>query len=168
MGALGVATGGTAVAAHTRSDLTATGELTRGQGKPAVVERTITRDAVTYLAETEEVEENGHTLGFRKWARLESEEIGADTVVSVVDRRVETDVTGVGSGVRYLLFGPVITVDHSVLRDRDGEVLSEPNVSLETVVSTAPRSLTVSVRLDGRAFTRTLPVGVGHSEVSQD
>ena len=160
--------GGTAVANATRADLFADSELTRGKGEAVAIEKTITRDSVEYLESTKAVRESGHTQPFKKWARSEARETGATEVLPVVDNRLDKAVEGVGSGVRYLLFGPVITVDHTVTRDRDGSIVSEPNVPLEQLISVAPRALTVTVTLDGHAFTKEFTVGVGHSEVSMD
>jgi hypothetical protein len=156
--------GGVAVADATRADLFADAELAWGQGAPATIERTVTRDTVELLS-SGAVRERGHTEPFDAWARRECEAIAAHTVVSIVDDRLEPDLEGVGSGIRYLLFGPVVTVDHTVTRDRDGEVVSEPNVPVERVRAVAPRTLSVTVTLAGRSFTRRLPVGVGHGEI---
>lgn len=163
-GGLATLVGGAAVADATRADLYADGELVWGQGAPATIERTITRDSVALLP-SGEVREREHTEPFPSWARRECEAVGADTVVSIVDDRLDTDLEGVGSGVRYLLFGPVVTVDHTVTKNRDGDVVSEPNVPVERVRAVAPRTLRVTVTLEGRSFTRKLPVGVGHGEV---
>jgi len=160
--------GGTAVASATRADILGDTELTRGKGEAEEIEKTITRESVEYLESTNDVRENGHTQPFNKWARSECAEIGANEVVPVVDDRLETAVEGVGSGVRYLIFGPVITVDHTVTRDRDGSTVNEPNVTLEQLISVAPRTITVTVTLAGERFTKEFPVGVGHSEVSMD
>lgn len=167
-GALIAVTGGTAVANATRADVLAESELTRGKGEAVAIERTITRDSVEYLESTNEVREDGYTDPFKKWVRGECVEIGANAVVPVVENRFDTPVEGVGSGVRYLLFGPVITVDHTVTRDRDGSVVSEPNVSLDQLISVASRTMTVTVTLDRYRYTTDIPVGVGHSEVSMD
>lgn len=161
-------TGGTAVARETRADLLADGELTRGEGDAAATERTVAGDSVEYLEPTNEVEEDGHTAPFERWARQECREVGAREVISVVERRLDGSVEGVGSGVRHLIFGPVITVDHTVTRARDGSVASEPNVPLDRLIAVAPRTMTVRVTLDGREYTTTLPVGVGHAEASAD
>lgn len=163
-GGLATLVGGAAVADATRADLSADGELSWGQGSPATIERTVTDDAVELLA-SGKVRERSSTQSFERWARREAEAIGAHTVVSIVDDRLDADLEGVGSGVRYLLFGPVVTVDHTVTKNRDGEVVSEPNVPVERVREVAPRTLSVTVTLEGRSFTRRLPVGVGHGEV---
>lgn len=163
-----IAVGGTAVANATRADLLADSELTRGKGEAVTIERTITRDSVEYLESTNEVRENGHTEPFNEWARRESEKTGASAVVPVVENRFEKSVEGVGSGVRYLIFGPVITVDHTVTRDRDGSIVSEPNVTLDQLISVAPRTMTVTINLNGRGYTKDIPVGVGHALMYMD
>jgi hypothetical protein len=160
--------GGTAVASTTRADILANSELTRGRGETVTREKTITRESVEYQESTNQVRENGHTEPFDEWARRESAAIGASEIVSVVENRLNTSVEGVGSGVRYLIFGPVIAVDHTVTRARDGSTVSEPNVTLEQLLSVAPGTITVTVTLDGHAFTKKFPVGGGHSEVSMD
>lgn len=167
-GAIGTVAGGTAVANAARADILADGELTRGGGEPAAREKTIDRDSVEYVDATNVVRENGHARPFDRWARRECEEIGAGTVVSVVEERLDTTVEGVGSGVRFLLFGPVVTVDHTVTRDRDGSIVSEPNVQFERLLSVAPRTLTVTVILEGQRFTKEMPVGVGTGTVYMD
>jgi hypothetical protein len=164
-GTLATLGGGAAVADATRADLTVDRELSRGQGPPATVERTVGRDGVEYVASSDTVRVDGRSEPFERWARRKCEGIGAHTVVAIVDDRLDANLEGVGSGVRSLLFGPVVTVDHTVTRNRDGEVVSEPNVPVDRVRVVAPRTLSVTVTLEGRRLTRRLPVGVGHGEV---
>lgn len=166
-GVCGVAAGGTLLAEATRADLLASDELTRGNGEPASITETVTSDAVEYLPSTNEVRTRDDTTSFDTWARLECHDTAASEIVEVVDDRIEQSVEGVGSGIRHLAFGLVVTVDHSVSRDRDGEVTSSPNVALDRLIALAPRTLTVTVELDGQASRRTLPVGVGHVEYQQ-
>lgn len=160
--------GGTAVAKATRADLLAEDELTRGNGEAVAIEKQISRDSVEYLESTQEVREQGHTLPFSEWAQRKSAKIGADEVVSIVENRLDKPVEGVGSGVRYLIFGSVVTVDRTVTYDRHGSVVSEPNVSLNQLTSVAPHTMAVTVNLNGQSSTNQLPVGVGHSEVHMD
>ncbi|WP_225336225.1 hypothetical protein [Halomicrobium urmianum] len=166
-GTVGALVGGTAVASATRADILADDELTQGEGESEEMENNITRESVEYLESTNEVRENGHAQSFKKWARRESAEIGASEVVSVAENRLDKQLEGVGSGVRYLIFGPVITVDHYVTRDRDGSIESEPNVTLEQLISVTPQKMTITVTVDGHTFTKGIPVGVGHSDVYQ-
>ncbi|WP_318571233.1 hypothetical protein [Salinigranum marinum] len=157
--------GGTAVASATRADVLANSELTRGKGEAETVEKTITRESVEYLESTTQVREDGHTESFSRWARRESATIGAREVILVVENRLNNSIEGVGSGVRSLIFGPVITVDHTVTHDRDSSIASEPNVTPEQLISVAPGTITVTVILDEHTFTKEFPVGVGHSQL---
>lgn len=160
-GALTALVGGSSVAYASRADIVAS-DLTRAQGEPAKLEKTITRGSVEYLEATNDVVKKGHTIPFTTWAKRASEEIGATAVLQVVDYRVDTTEAGVGSGVRSLLFGAVITVNHSIIKARDGSIRSEPNVPLDRLISVTPRTLTVSVHLAGRGYTQEIPVGVSH------
>lgn len=156
---------GTVMADAVRADILVDSELTRGKGAPAAMKQSVSTDGVDYLESSQRVRENGDTQPFRAWARTECLEIGANNVVEIIDDRLDKPVEGVGAGVRYLIFGPVITVDHTVTRDRDGEIVSEPNVPLEDLISVTPHTLQVTVMLDGNAYRREIPVGGGHSEV---
>lgn|GEM_PF-2527991 len=166
-GVCGVAAGGTLLAETTRADVLASGELTRGNGPPASITETVTGDDVEYLPSTNEVRTGDGTTPFDTWARLECHDAAAGRIVEIVDDRIEKSVEGVGSGIRHLAFGLVVTVDHAVTRDRDGEVLSTPNVALDRLVAVAPPTLTVTVELDGQTDREVLPVGVGHVEYQQ-
>lgn len=165
-GALTALIGGTAAAKATRADIFADSELTRGKGEAIAIEKTITRGSIEYLESTNEVREKGNTEPFNGWAQSECAEIGARVVVTAIQDQFEKSVEGIGSGVRYLVFGPVITVDHTVTRDRDGSITSEPNVKLEQLISRSPRTMTITVTLQGQEYTKDLPVGVGHTEAS--
>lgn len=157
--------GGTAVADAVRADILADSELTHGKGEPSAIKQTVSTDGVEFLESSQRVRDNGDTQPFHKWARAECLEIGANRIVEIIENRLDKPVEGVGAGVRYLIFGPVITVDHMVTRDRDGEIVSEPNVALEDLISVTPRTLRVTVILDGNKYRRAIPVGGGHSEV---
>jgi hypothetical protein len=163
-GVCGVAAGGTLLAESTRADVLASDELTRGNGDPASITETVTGDDVEYLPSTNEVRAGDGTTPFDTWARLECHDAAGSEILEIVDDRSEKSVEGVGSGIRHLAFGLVVTVDHAVTRDRDGDVTSRPNVALDRLIAVAPRTLTVTVELDGQTDRRTFPVGVGHVE----
>jgi len=167
-GALTAIAGGTAAANATRADILADSELTRGKGDTVAKTTTVTRDSVNYLDSTGEVSDRGHVEPFDQWARRECVEFGASAVVGVIQSRLRRSIDGVGSGVRALLFGSVISVDHTVTRGRDGDVVNEPNVTLKQLISMAPRRMSITVSLEGQTYTTDVPVGVGHTEVSFD
>lgn len=155
--------GATAVADATRADIAVDGNLHRPGGPP--VETTATRDeAVTYLPDRNAVRENGETRPFDEWVRWTAFERAAETVVPVVEDRLDEPDAGLGRGIRSLAFGLVATIDYGVTRNREGEVVSEPSVPLDRVVSVAPRTVTVTVELDGRSAVRTAPVAVEETE----
>lgn len=164
-GGLAVA-GGATLASVTRADIPFDG-LTRGRGSPATIRRTITNDDVTYHEVTNEVSTSGSRLPFDVWASRECNKIGARNVVQILEDRLDRELKGVGSGVRHLIFGPVITVDHNVTLDQNN-VVNEPNVSLDRLISVTPRTITTTIHLAGTAYSNTTPVGVGHHEVSAD
>lgn len=60
--------------------------------------------------------------------------------------------------MRGLFFGTVITVDHTVARDRDGSAVSEPNVDFEELVAVTPRTVAATVVLEGRDYAGVVPV----------
>ena len=166
-GAVATLAGGTAAASVTRADILADSELTRGEGAPVEIAHSVAGEDAEYRPDSDTIAVDGTTIPFERWARREAFEAGADAVVPTIDDRLDKSLEGVGSGVRHLVFGLVATVDHTVTRDRDGDVTSEPNVSLDRLVSAAPRTLTVTVALDGREATTDVPVGVGHVEMHQ-
>ncbi|MFC6973935.1 hypothetical protein ACFQL1_03465 [Halomicroarcula sp. GCM10025709] len=163
-GSVATLVGGTAAANATRVDITLDGRLHRADGDPAATTKTVTDSAVEYDPDSGRVRTDHGTEPFDAWARRTAIEHAAETVLSVVDRRLDEDLSGVGRGIRSLLFGLVVTVDHTVTRNRDGEVVGEPTVPMEQLLATAPRTMRATVELDGRSLERPVPVGVGHSE----
>ena len=157
--------GCTTVAKTTRADVTADRSLVRGEGDPVATEHPVDRDSVEYLEETNEVRDGGTTQPFDRWARRKCETVGLAAVVPVIEERFGKSIEGVGTGVRSLLFGPVITVDYTIVRDSDGSVTREPNVEFEELVAVTPRRVTATVALEGRAYTRDVPVAARRSEV---
>jgi hypothetical protein len=166
-GAVATLAGGTAVASATRADILADSEMTRGDGAPVEIAHAPASESAKYRADGDTVAVDGTTVPFERWARREAFEAGADAVVPTIGDRLDRSLEGVGSGVRHLVFGLVVAVDHTVTRNRDGDVTSEPNVSLDRLSSVAPRTMTVTVSLDGRESTTDVPVGVGHVEMHQ-
>lgn len=156
--------GGAAFVKATRGDILADEELTRGRGEMATIQRDI--NSVDYLKSADAVKENNETKSFDKWAQRECEKIGANTILSVVQDRLDESVEGLGRGVRDLFFGPVIAVFHTTHKDRDGTVVSEPKVRVKRLISVAPKTMTITIFIDGQEYTTKIPVGVGHIEVS--
>lgn len=97
-------------------------------------------------------------------ARRECAPVGSRAVLPAIDDRIDGPIDGVDRGVRSLAFGLVTAVDHTVARARDGPVTSRPNVSVEEPVTVAPRSVAATVVLEGREYTRDVPVVVRRGE----
>lgn len=154
-GGLAALVGATAVADATRADIAADGTLHRPSGAPVETTKTVDADAVR---------EDGGTEPFGEWVRWTAFEHAAETVVPTVEDRLDEPDAGLGRGVRSLVFGLVVTVDYGITRNRDGEVVSEPTVPLDRVLSVAPRTVTVTVELDGRSAVREVPVAVEETE----
>lgn len=155
------------MAKTTRADVTADPSLFRGEGNPVTTRQTIDRDSIEYLEETNEVRYGDTTESFKRWARRECTAVGSAAVLPAIDSRFEKPIEGVGKGVRDLLFGLVITVDYTIVRDRDRSVTSEPNVGFKELVAVTPRTVTATVVLEGRDYTRVVPVIVQQSELQQ-
>ena len=166
-GGLASLAGGVAVAKATRADITADPSLVRGKGEPVATTGTVTRDYLEYIEETNGVRYPDATEPFAKWARRECAVIGSSAVLPAINNRIDKPLEGVGKGVRALAFGLVITVDHTIARDREGTVMSEPNVGLDELVTVAPRSVTATVVLEGHEYTRDVPTIVRHGEIQQ-
>ncbi|MFC6862511.1 hypothetical protein ACFQGE_03425 [Halomicroarcula sp. GCM10025817] len=161
-GGLAALVGAVALGDATRADVAAERGLHRPSGAP-VSTRTV-RDDVTYLPERDAVRDGDGTRPFAAWLRRTAFEHAAETVVPVVEDRLGESDAGLGRGIRSLLFGSIVTVDYGVTRNRDGDVVAEPSVPLERVLSVAPRSVDVTVELDGRTARRGAPVGVEVTE----
>ncbi|GGN86452.1 hypothetical protein [Haloarcula pellucida] len=159
-GGLAALVGATAVADATRADIAADGALHRPSGAPVETTKTVDADAVTYLPDRDAVREDGGTEPFGEWVRWTAFEHAAERVVPTVEDRLDEPDAGLGRGIRSLVFGLVVTVDYGTTRNRDGEVVSEPTVPLDRVLSVAPRTVTVTVELDGRSAVRGVPVAV--------
>lgn len=174
--------GGLAVAEATRADVMAEPSLIRGEGDPVSASETVERDYVEYVEATDEVryvtvergddsetvvhdgEAASETEPFERWANRACASVGSRAVLPAVDRRFEQPVAGLGKGVRGLVFGLMITVDHVVVRDEDGSVVNEPNVGLDELVAATPRAVNATITFEGREHTRAVSVAVEHAE----
>lgn len=165
-GGLATLAGATALADATRADVAAERNLHRPTGAPMAT--TTVRDDATYLPERDAVRDGDGTRSFAEWLRWTAFEHAAETVVPVVEDRLGESDASLGRGIRSLVFGLVVTVDYGVTRNREGEIVSEPSVPLDRVLAVAPRTVTVTVDLDGRSAHREVPVGVEETAAQSD
>jgi len=116
----------------------------------------------TYLASENAVrnEESNDVEPFDRWVWAQLRSISADSVESALSSR------GVGDPAVGYPLGPetlAITVSLTTTLDRDGNVEFTPQTSFEDVAAVTPRSVTVTVSLDGKTRTETVPVWVGRA-----
>lgn len=153
------------------------GEGKRGEGEPVSVEQTITDDSIAYLEESDEVRyvryysggepEEYTTEPFTRWAKRTCASVGIAAVLPTIEERSNTPVEGLGSGVEGRLTGTVITVDYTIVLNRDGGVKDGPSVPFADIVEVAPRAVRATVVLDDREYTRVVPVVVQRAEQAQ-
>lgn len=140
----------------------------RGEAEPVSVERTIRdedfeylpeRDAVRYVAKYERGTPVYSTMSFERWGRIQSADVGAERVRAVLAESLD-DMEGVGTALTNRGEGLTITVGLNTTRDRDGEVIREPSVGFERVVSLTPRTVDATVWLDDREHRESVDVWV--------
>lgn len=150
--------------------------LPRGEGAPVTVEQELTDEAVDYRPASDTVRwsrstgEGGPytTEPFGTWASRTAASVGSDAVLPAIRERLDGEATGIGNGVSDELVGMVIAVSIGTTYDREGQVVSEPNVSLEELVDVTPRTVRTTVTLEGREYTRPVAVFVEEGEVHED
>lgn len=140
----------------------------RGGADPITVEETIrdseyvyveSNDTVRYPAvkSGDEVLEYGHD-SFDDWTSSEGVDVGVHAVYNLVDERVGREY---GGSVRAGPDGSAVVSLRVVTRvDRDGDVVSEPDVSFADLVAAAPRSVTSTIHFAGKSATHTHEVWV--------
>jgi len=153
------------------------GEGKRGKGEPISVEKTITEDSITYLEDTDEVRyvtvysggepKEYNREPFKQWAKRKCASIGSTVVLPAIRNRFSASVEGIGKGVEDRLFDMVISVDYMISRNQEEEVENKPNVSFSELVEVTPQTVHATVVLDGREYTRPVPVIVQRGEVAQ-
>lgn len=157
---------------------------------PGTVEvtTTVTRDDVTYVAGNDTVryvaaygskdsagddetpperEPIYEYVSFEEWAETECASVGAGRVYEVVTERLDGATEGISTGVTSEDGGLAVLVVHRTVLDRDGAVVSEPTVRYERVERIAPERVAVTLTLDGRTHSCTVPVTTRETEIKQ-
>lgn len=145
-----------------------------GKGDPVSVEKTISDDSISYLEQADEVRYVTRYAGgepqeytkepYDKWAKRKCASVGSTAVLPAIRDRSPTTVNGIGKGVESRLFGTVISVDYLISRNREGDRKRTPDVSFSELVEVTPRSVQATIVLDGREYTRSVPVVVQRGE----
>ena len=108
------------------------------------------------------------TWSFEEWGKIECSEVGVERVRNVTADRLGTDEFGSSIGQPPGFFSAdasVIWVEVTT-QTEDGETVSTPTVPLARLADVAPRSVDVTVSLEGDTFSRTIPVFAEHVAIS--
>jgi hypothetical protein len=143
----------------------------RGDAEAVSVDRTVVDESYEYVESNETVRypavNSGGTVveygyePFEEWAYVEGASTAARRVGSLLaDRLPSTDGLPVGMGQRDESTEIRVAVSLRTHLDRDGDVISEPAVSLPEVVAETPQSITATLHFAGRTETNTYPVYV--------
>lgn len=103
------------------------------------------------------------TWSFEKWGRLTTATQGAMRAGTIAANRL--GVEDVGSGISSppgdpQSTDPSIVVQITKTLDRDGEVIEWPVATFSALKEASPRSVDVTLTLEGDTFSRTVPVYV--------
>ena len=154
---------------------------TRPDGAPVSVDQSIADepgygDGIEYFPENRTVRyvatESGgapssyDTWSFETWGNIETATVDASRAQNVTAQRLGVD--SVGGGVSNLpddaeTDGLVISVAVSKGLDRDGEVTGWPVATFSNLKEVAPRSVDVTLSIEGDTFSRAMPVYVRYS-----
>lgn len=98
---------------------------------------------------------------FERWGRFETANVGRDLVHRAVRRALVTHDFGSSVGkppVTDIDESPVISVYITKEYDRQGCVIDTPSVSFSELAEHTPRSVDVTVTLEGDSYSRSIPV----------
>lgn len=150
--------------------------LPRAEGDSISVERAITDDSIEYRPSSDTVKwsrstsQTGpyETEPFEKWANRKSASVGSDVVLPTIQDRADREVSGIGKGVSGEYIGMVIAIHIGTTYNRDGNVISEPNMSVEGLVDVTPRTVRTTITLEEREYTRPIPVFIEEADIYEN
>lgn len=154
----------------------------RGQGEEITVKRTIDEDGVEYFEVNNSVRYRSGTASvygensskpttkpeysvvpFPQWARANCATIAAEAVIEELEGTFETSLIGISGAVNHTTAKKEVYVDYSVTRDRGGEVVDEPTIPFDEVVSATPNRVAVTITLEGNEHGETYDIKVKES-----
>lgn len=106
------------------------------------------------------------TISFEEWGSIECTEAGLEKVREVMADRLDSDEFGSAMGTPPGFFSSdelVITLEIAT-RVKDEETVT-PALSLSKLADVAPKSVDATVSLDGKEYSRTVPVFAEHIKV---
>jgi hypothetical protein len=161
-----------------------TSDPVRGGAEPITADRTVADDELEYLEDEHAVKyvaawrhtnrteiEQGEpperepvyeTTPFEDWATTECASVGADAVAQRIEERIDGDPAA-SVGITRENGEMAVSVQQTTVRDRDGEVVSEPSVPFERIVEVTPRAVEATVRLAEQEHTATVSVWVSET-----
>lgn len=157
----------------------ATGERTRGEADPIATEETVTDDDYEYVESNDtvrypatmsggEVSSYGYSP-FEDWTETEGASVGSTAVLDRLESRLESTASiGAGFGRRDDADGLAVSVTYETLKNRDGEVIDEPEVPVERVLAETPRAVEAQVEFAGRSASHSYPVFVWNTVLQQE
>ena len=107
------------------------------------------------------------TIPFGEWAEVECASVGSDRVWDAMVERLDGETEGISVSITREDGEPAILVGHQTRLNRDGDVISEPNVSYKHVKRVAPESAEVVLTLDGRTRSCVVPVTTREAEIRE-
>lgn len=107
------------------------------------------------------------TVPFAEWAETECAAAAAKRMGGVLESRLNGSVEGVSAGITRVNDTVVVAVTRRTLYDRDGNVISTPTVGFDRLAAVTPRQVTVTLTIENRTTTCTVPVVVQSMEVQQ-
>ena len=108
------------------------------------------------------------TWSFEEWDKIECAEIGIERVRGVTADRLGTDEFGssIGQPPGFSSADASVIWVEMTTQTEDGETVSTSTVPLARLADVAPRSVDVTVSLEGDTFSRIVPVFAEHVAIS--
>lgn len=154
----------------------------RGQGGEITVKRTIDDDGIEYFEKNNSVKYRSGTasiydenssepttkaeysvITFSQWSKTKCATIAAEALNEELKQKFETSLTGISGAVNHAKEKKEVYVDYSVTRNQDGEVVEEPKIPFNDVVSATPSRIAVTIILEGNKHEETYDIKVKKS-----
>lgn len=175
----GPTTDGTPTTDATTTPALSPGERTRGEAEPVSTTETITDDSYEYVESNDTVRYPATMSGgevssygyapFEDWTETEGASGAATAVLERLGRRLDsTGGLSAGFGTSDVTDGLAVTVSYETLKNRDGEVIEEPDVPVRRVVAGTPRRVEATVEFAGESGTHSYPVFVRNTVLQQE
>lgn len=134
--------------------------LERGAAEPVETSTSI-RDDVTYYPDEEKVEiDDGVFRPADEWVRVECPYVAVSHVNELLDERLP-DLESITIGRNQsLLDEEILLVSRVVLFDRDGTVVTSPNITFDALQKATPRRVVATATLDKFEHTCRFPIYV--------